>query len=453
MRSTADLEETVLASQNGTPIRIKDVGQVVLGPDIRRGTSDLDGRGEAVSGIVIMRQGSNALDVIARVKARLHEIDPGMPAGVRVVPIYDRSELIQRAISNSRRTLIEVVITVVVVILIFLWHFPSAVIPVVTIPVAVLMTFIPLYFLGVSINILSLAGIALACGELVDAAIVVVEQTYKKLELHQRAGEPVLLRGRHPRSRSRSGRTHLLRPAGDRGGVSARAGAGRPGRQALSPARLCQKLCPAGRGHSRADAGPGSAPAAGTQSPRTKRESSPRLQRLRNWLLGGALRREDEHPIMGPLMRIYDPVLRWTLRWKWQVIGGATHTRGADDSGGAEPGIGIDAAHRRGITALHAQHHARHLHRGSPEAAGGDRQHPRALPRSGSRSGQGRARRYRYRSRTALDARDHHRSQAAVAVAEARCVVFVLGPRVDAAAAPAHHLGPHFGRAAGRGDE
>ena len=190
VRSTADLEETVLASQNGTPIRIKDVGHVVLGPDIRRGTSDVDGRGEAVSGIVIMRQGSNALDVIARVKERLHEIAPGMPAGLRVVPVYDRSDLIRRAISNSRRTLIEVIITVVIVILIFLWHFPSAVIPVVTIPVAVLVTFIPLYFLGVSINILSLAGIALACGELVDAAIVVVEQTYKKLEQHQSAGQP-----------------------------------------------------------------------------------------------------------------------------------------------------------------------------------------------------------------------------------------------------------------------
>lgn len=128
VRSTADLEETVLASKNGTPIRIKDVGQVVLGPDIRRGTSDLDGRGEVVSGIVIMRQGSNALDVTSHVKARLKEIAPGMPAGVRVVPIYDRSDLIQRAITNSRRTLIEVMVTVVVVILVFLWHFPSAVV-------------------------------------------------------------------------------------------------------------------------------------------------------------------------------------------------------------------------------------------------------------------------------------------------------------------------------------
>src|SRR5437016_7573886 len=137
-----------------------------------------------------MREGSNALDVIQRVKARLKDIEPGLPAGVKVVPVYDRSELIERSISSARRTLLEVILTVAIVILIFLWHFPSAVIPVVTIPVAVLLTFIPLHFAGVSINIMSLAGLAIACGELVDAAIVVVEQTHRKLELYERSGNP-----------------------------------------------------------------------------------------------------------------------------------------------------------------------------------------------------------------------------------------------------------------------
>jgi Cu(I)/Ag(I) efflux system membrane protein CusA/SilA len=322
VRSTADLEEAVLSSQNGTPIRVKDVGQVVLGPDIRRGASDLDGRGEVVSGIVVMRQGSNALDVIQRIKARLKEIQPGMPAGIRVVPVYDRSDLIRRAIANSRNTLIEVVLTVVVVILIFLWHFPSAVIPVITIPVAVLLAFVPLYFLGVSINILSLAGIALACGELVDAAIVVVEQTYKKLELHQRSGEPfsyevvileavrevaaptffallviavaflpvLVLEGQEGK---------LFRPL-----VFAKSFA------LLAAAILALTLDPALRlllvrksSHNLTDPNP--------------------LQKLRNWLLGSAIRREDQHPITAPLIRIYDPILRWTLRRKWQVIAGA----------------------------------------------------------------------------------------------------------------------------------
>ncbi len=190
VKSPQDIEDIVLTDQGGTPIRIKDIGEVVLGPDIRRGAADLDGTGEVVSGIVIMREGSNALEVIDRVKARLKEIEPGMPSGVKVVPIYDRSELIRRAISNARSTLIEVVITVVIIILIFLWHFPSAVIPVVTIPVAILLTFIPMHYAGVSINIMSLAGLAIACGELVDAAIVVVEQTHKKLEIYERSGQP-----------------------------------------------------------------------------------------------------------------------------------------------------------------------------------------------------------------------------------------------------------------------
>src|ERR1700738_3022514 len=190
MKSPKDIEETVLASVQGTPILIKDVAKVVIGPDIRRGTSDLNGTGEVVSGIVVMREGSNALEVIDRMKSRLKDIEGGLPKGVKVVPVYDRSELIRRSISSARLTLMEVILTVVTVILIFLWHFPSAVIPVVTIPVAVLLTFIPLHYTGVSINIMSLVGIAIACGELVDAASVVVEQTHKKLEIYERSGQP-----------------------------------------------------------------------------------------------------------------------------------------------------------------------------------------------------------------------------------------------------------------------
>src|SRR5437667_9133772 len=190
LSSTKDIEETVLTAVDGTPIRIKDVARVVIGPDLRRGATDLKRMGEVVSGIVVTREGSNALDVIDRVKARLKEIEPSLPQGVKIVPVYDRSELIRRAVSNARLTLVEVMITVVVVIMIFLWHFPSAAIPVVTIPVTILLTFIPLHFVGVSINIMSLAGIAIACGELVDAAIVVVEQTHKKLEIYERSSKP-----------------------------------------------------------------------------------------------------------------------------------------------------------------------------------------------------------------------------------------------------------------------
>lgn len=182
-RSIGDFENIVLrAGEDGTPIRIKDIGQVVNGPDFRRGVADLDGTGEVVSGIVIMRQGQNALDVINRVKAKLKEIEGGFPPGVKVVPVYDRSDLIIRSIDNMKSTLVEVLITVAAVILLFLWHIPSAIIPVITIPVAVLISFIPFKMMGVTANIMSLGGIIIAVGALVDAAIVVVEQVHKKLE-------------------------------------------------------------------------------------------------------------------------------------------------------------------------------------------------------------------------------------------------------------------------------
>ncbi|MRR57532.1 MAG: efflux RND transporter permease subunit [Deltaproteobacteria bacterium] len=188
-RSIADFENIVLsASDDGTPIRIRDVGTVVLGPDLRRGVSDLDGQGEVVSGIVVMRQGQNTLDVIQGVKAKLKEIEPGLPEGVKVVPIYDRSELIEKSIDNLKTTILEVIITVSLVILLFLWHIPSSIIPIITIPLAVLISFIPFRMLGINANIMSLGGIAIAIGVMVDAAIVIVEQTHKKLEIWEQEG-------------------------------------------------------------------------------------------------------------------------------------------------------------------------------------------------------------------------------------------------------------------------
>ncbi len=184
-----DLEETVVAGGGSSQIvRVKDVGKVAMGPEMRRGVADLDGRGETVSGIVVMRQGANVVDVIDRVKDKIREISPGLPAGVRVVPVYDRSELVHRVIDNLRSTLTEIILTVFVVILLFLWHPPSAVIPIVTIPLTVLVVGVPFHLMGLSFNVMSLGGIAIATGALVDAAIVVVEQTHKKLEERQSDG-------------------------------------------------------------------------------------------------------------------------------------------------------------------------------------------------------------------------------------------------------------------------
>jgi copper/silver efflux system protein len=184
LRSKEDLEATVLrADPLGTPVLVRDVGQVVLGPELRRGIGDLDGKGDVVGGIVVMRHGENARDVIARVKDRLREIQPALPPGVRVVATYDRSDLIQRAIDNLQEKLVHEIVIVSLVILVFLWHIPSAIVPIVTIPVAVLLAFVPMMWMGISSNVMSLAGLAISIGVLVDGAIVEVENAYKKLEL------------------------------------------------------------------------------------------------------------------------------------------------------------------------------------------------------------------------------------------------------------------------------
>ena len=182
-RSVEDLEEIVVGvDRNGTPILVKHVATVSIGPEIRRGIADLDGQGDVVTGTVIMRFGENALNVINRVKAKLKEIEPSLPKGVKVEVTYDRSDLILRAIETLKHQLAEEMIIVSLVILLFLWHFPSAIIPIVTIPISVLLAFIPLYGMKLTSNIMSLSGIAISIGVLVDGAIVEVENAYKRLE-------------------------------------------------------------------------------------------------------------------------------------------------------------------------------------------------------------------------------------------------------------------------------
>jgi copper/silver efflux system protein len=184
LKGTADIEKIVLKTDaKGTPVLLRDVGVVALGPQMRRGIADMDGQGDAVGGIVVMRHGENARAVIEGVKARLAEVAPSLPRGVRVVPTYDRSRLIQRSVDTLEHELLLEILIVSLVILVFLWHVPSAIVPIITIPVAVLLAFVPMAFLGISSNIMSLAGVAISIGVLVDGAIVEVENAYKKLEL------------------------------------------------------------------------------------------------------------------------------------------------------------------------------------------------------------------------------------------------------------------------------
>jgi len=172
----------VKTGPDGTPVTVGDLAQVRFGPDIRRGAADLNGEGEVVGGIVVMRHGENALKVIERVKERLKDIEKGLPPGVEIVETYDRSELIKRSIDTLTGTLTEEMIVVSVIIILFLLHVPSALVAIIMLPIAVLLAFIPMYHMGITSNIMSLGGIAIAIGAMVDAAVVLIENAHKRIE-------------------------------------------------------------------------------------------------------------------------------------------------------------------------------------------------------------------------------------------------------------------------------
>lgn len=320
--SLDDFRKIVVATgSDGIPIRVGDLGQVVTGPDLRRGVADLDGQGEVVSGIVIMRSGENALDVINRVKTKLHEIQPALPPGITIVPVYDRSELIHRTIGSVRETILEIVITVTLIVLIFLWHFPSAAIPLVTMPAAVLLSFIPFRLLGMSANLMSLAGVAIAFGELIDASVVIAEQTHKRLEQWDKAGRPCSqTQAVLPAVKEVAGPTFfalLVIAVSFLPILALNAQEGRLFRPLVYTKSLAMvvaavlvlTLDPALRlllaGIRRFDFEPAW------------------LCRLANALLVGKIRSEEDHPLSRTLTSLYEPVVRWTLRHKRIVLGTA----------------------------------------------------------------------------------------------------------------------------------
>jgi Cu(I)/Ag(I) efflux system membrane protein CusA/SilA len=182
LRGQADLEQLVVKSDKGTPVLLRDVARVELGPDERRGIAEFDGEGEVVSGIAVARYGQNALQVIGNIKEKLEEVAAGLPEGVRIETVYDRSELIQRAIDTLKKTLVEEALIVAAVCVVFLLHVRSALVAILMLPVGVLVAFIAMRWLGINSNIMSLGGIAIAIGAMVDAAIVMIENAHKHLE-------------------------------------------------------------------------------------------------------------------------------------------------------------------------------------------------------------------------------------------------------------------------------
>ena len=186
IQSLDDLKHVVVGTnERGTPILLRDIAEVRLGPEMRRGVAELNGEGETVGGIIVMRFGENALKTIDNVKRKLEELKPGLPEGVEIVPVYDRSGLIKRAVSNLQEKLLEESIVVALVIILFLFHLPSAAVVVLALPVAILMAFILMYAMGLNVNIMSLGGIAIAIGTMVDSAIIMVENAHKHLEREQ----------------------------------------------------------------------------------------------------------------------------------------------------------------------------------------------------------------------------------------------------------------------------
>jgi Cu(I)/Ag(I) efflux system membrane protein CusA/SilA len=321
-KTPEDFGQIVLkVGPGGVPVLLRDVAQVDLGPEIRRGVSDLDGLGDHVAGIVVMRHGENALNVIRRVEAKLRDLEPSLPDGVEIVTTYDRSDLIERALDTLKHELVVEMIIVSLVILIFLWHIPSAVVPIVTIPVSVLLSFIPLYYSGVTINIMSLAGIAISIGVLVDGAIVEVENAYNKLH-HWDAG-------------GRKGDFHQVRlEALQEVGPSVFfsllvvavaflpvfALVDQEGRL-FKPLAYSKNLAMAVAALLAITLDPALRMLFTRMDPFTFR---PRwLARLATGTAVGTYHSEERHPISRTIFKVYEPACRFVLRHPWAVIGSA----------------------------------------------------------------------------------------------------------------------------------
>ncbi len=302
IHSLGDIEDIVIGSSNGTPVYVRNVARVQLGPEFRRGVLDKDGQ-EAVGGVVIIRYGANALQAIDAVKAKIKEIEPGLPRGLRILPFYDRSSLIRHAVATLDHALIEEMILVTLAHVVFLWHFRSILIVTLPLPLAVLVAFLFMHYLGISSNIMSLGGIAIAIGVLVDAGIVMTENVIRHAERHAEEGGEYKSRIREIT-------------------LAAAKLVGRPIFFAMTiiilafvpvfaltgmEGKLFHPLA-----FTKTFAMVGSTVIAVTLVPV-----------LCTFLIRGRLHREEDNPVMGALRRLYEPALAWSLRHRLIVLGAA----------------------------------------------------------------------------------------------------------------------------------
>lgn len=321
IKNRQDIGNIVVGYEGGTPIYVKNVAKVTVGPDIRRGIADLDGQGDAVGGIVVMRYGENATKVIDAVKKKIEDTKASFPEGLDLVVTYDRSDLIRRAVSTLTHELIIEMIIVSLVILIFLMHIPSAMIPIMTLPLAVLISFIPMHLMGISSNIMSLGGIAIAIGAMVDAAIVVVENAHKHIEEWEKSGKKedvkevviqaikevgpasfysllVIAVSFVPIFALEAQEGKLFKPLAYTKNLSM-----------IVAAILSITLDPALR------------VAFTTFSIRHFKPAW--LSRIRNAVLVGKTYSEEEHPISKVFFKYYGPIVDWAVEKRWKVVAGA----------------------------------------------------------------------------------------------------------------------------------
>jgi Cu(I)/Ag(I) efflux system membrane protein CusA/SilA len=299
IKSVADIAQIAVGvNQNGTPILLRDVASVRLGPDMRRGLVELDGQGEVVGGIVVMRFGENAQQVIARLKAKLNELEPAMPKGVKVVTTYDRSDLIRESIATAQENLLEELIVVSVLIVGFLLHLRSALIPILTLPLAVLISFIPMYFMGIGMNIMSIGGIIVAMGDMVDAAIIMVDNAHKRLAEWERQGR-------------RGDRTQVLIDSAKEVGP------------AIFASLLVIAIAFMPVFTLEAQEGRLFKPLAFTKNLAIAMSAVlaiTLIPALLPLLIRGRMLSEQKHPVSWLLQRLYAPVLRLALRLRWVVV-------------------------------------------------------------------------------------------------------------------------------------
>ena len=386
LRGISDIENLVVKAEQGTPVLIRDVARVELAPDERRGIAELNGEGEVVSGIAVARYGQNALDVIDNLKSKIAEISSGLPEGVSLQAVYDRSDLIHRAIDNLKRVLIEESIIVAVVCIVFLMHARSALVAIVMLPIGVLIALIAMHMLGLNSNIMSLGGIAIAIGAMVDAAIVMIENAHKHLE----------------RAPPEAPRLQIMIDACREVGPAL----------FFSLLIITVSFLPVFT--LEAQEGRMFAPLAYTKTfamAGAALLSITLVPVLMFLFIRGKIMPEQRNPVNRFLIWIYRPIIAWVMRWKKLTIVVAVITLALLGISRNETGQRVHANIERGKFAVYADHLAgviRHQIRRAVADTGQDHQD---LPRGGVRVRQGRARQYRYRPGPAGDGRDGHQPE------------------------------------------